>query len=165
MADSIESVLGATAGWGFIGVLFGSLFFGVSCAQTLYYLRHFQRDGWRLRLFIGCLWVLDLARTAISTACIWDFLVTDHANLLEVELLPSTFSAQYVLGGFTSSLVQLYYIRIIYVFIRDKWYRYPATVFMTTSSLLSLCASYNNDIFVSNVIDILQLSTLQLQPG
>ncbi|EED84922.1 predicted protein [Postia placenta Mad-698-R] len=37
MADSIKSVLGATAGWGFIGVLFGSLFLGVSCAQTLYY--------------------------------------------------------------------------------------------------------------------------------
>lgn len=91
---------------GLIGNILGSLLYGVSCAQTLYYFWHYPKDRRELKIFIAFLWALDTGRTITHTLCEWAFMVIYHANPVGIKSTPAVYMVDYFLTGLTIFVAQ-----------------------------------------------------------
>lgn len=117
----------------FIGSLFGTLLFGIACAQTLYYFRRYPDDGLGIKMLVVFLLLLDAGRTVACLEYVWNNTITSHSNMVATQLLPRAFPAQYFLAGATMSTAQLFFIYTIFTVVNRKWFQYHLTIFMVRS--------------------------------
>ncbi|KZT04149.1 uncharacterized protein LAESUDRAFT_715703 [Laetiporus sulphureus 93-53] len=109
--------LNTSLGCYFIGVLFAILFNGITCAQALYYVRHYPEDTLQLK-----------------TLLVWDYLITGHADIASVTSLPRYIATSefhpcpivMLKQGFTVLTVQCYYVHNVWKLLREKWFKVPA---------------------------------------
>ncbi|EPS96671.1 hypothetical protein FOMPIDRAFT_1053038 [Fomitopsis schrenkii] len=136
MASALPN-LNDTLGCTFIGILFEILFYGFSCAQTQYYFHEYPKDKAYLKIFVAFLWLVDTARTALDIQYMWVFIVAGHANPAALLWVPKSFLAEFFLASLTMVVVQLYFIRSIWLFLPGIWYRWPLTITVTLLAILS----------------------------
>ncbi|PCH40781.1 hypothetical protein WOLCODRAFT_143220 [Wolfiporia cocos MD-104 SS10] len=158
MPATPDEVLGP----GLIGLIFGIVLYGVTCAQVTYYCarycaRHRDELGHVKRL-VAILWVLDTATTTAAIVAGWDYLVTMHASASATTILVRAVAIEYLFGvctdlrDRTAKCIDLTFVQAIVTLIAQccymysicrltmrKWYCIPLTITMLMSALTS-CA-------------------------
>lgn len=130
--------LNDTMGCTLIGVLFATLFYGFSCAQTMFYFYTYRKDKLRLKILVAFLWLLGTARAIVDAAYIWYFLVLNHATLEGLEKNPTQYGiTEYLFAALMIVIVQLFYVHSIWIFLEGKWFRMPVTLTIVFLSLFS----------------------------
>ncbi|KZT08674.1 uncharacterized protein LAESUDRAFT_48896 [Laetiporus sulphureus 93-53] len=123
----------------FIGVLFAILLYGIECAQILYYARAYPDDSLSIKALVTFLWTVETARTILDLIVVWHYLIQNHATVKALELLPTAFSAEFFLNSLTVLIAQSFFIHAIWrlLGIRNRWYRWPLAVTVSSLALLS----------------------------
>ncbi|PCH40578.1 hypothetical protein WOLCODRAFT_162432 [Wolfiporia cocos MD-104 SS10] len=134
----------------FIGVLFSIIFYGVTCAQVMFYVWEYRTDRWYLRGLIGLLWALDTALTIADIWIIWGYMVTNHANVLSLTTLTNSFLAEYTIAATTVLIVQCYYMHNAWRLLVKRWYQVPVIVSMLVLALVS-CACSLASVYLGNI--------------
>ncbi|KAH9923644.1 uncharacterized protein B0H18DRAFT_1120290 [Fomitopsis serialis] len=131
MADSgLDLHLNDTVGCIFIGILFETILYGLSLAQTQYYFHEYPSDRLHIQILVAFVWY-------DRNSFIWDILVTNHANLNAFTQFTNPFITEFFLASLIVLIVQLYYVYSVWRFMIHKWHRFPLAVTMGTLALLS----------------------------
>ncbi|KAH9829458.1 uncharacterized protein C8Q71DRAFT_405159 [Rhodofomes roseus] len=133
----LDHHLNDTVGCVFIGILLELILYGFSLAQTQYYFHEYPCDRLYIQILVAFLWLLDTARTCCDLQFLWDYLVTNHANLGGMSRFTNTFIAEFFLASCVVLIVQLYFIYSVWRFMAYKWHRFPLTITMVSLALLS----------------------------
>lgn len=104
------------AGFYFVGVVLSAFFFGVSCAQAIFYYKEYPDDSVFLRSFVGILWAIDTGRTMMDVATLWYWAVQYHGNTTELTVISRAFTAEFFLAKVVIVIVQCYFIYVIWRF-------------------------------------------------
>ncbi|EMD32960.1 hypothetical protein CERSUDRAFT_118388 [Gelatoporia subvermispora B] len=117
-----------TAGSVFIGVLFASVFFSCTVAQTVYYFRQFPKDRLLLKLLVAFLGILDLATLVLDIEYLRLLVITNHGNPSGLLQIPTFWVAEYFLASVIFAVVQCYFIHKIWSLMSGRLWRVPLTV-------------------------------------
>ncbi|EPS94371.1 hypothetical protein FOMPIDRAFT_1020087 [Fomitopsis schrenkii] len=98
--------LNPSLGCYFIGVVMSFLFYGVTCAQVLYYGKHYAGDPLRMKLGVVLLWILDSATTLSALGIIYSEMVTNHAQPTALFYIANVFITEYAFAVFVVFVVQ-----------------------------------------------------------
>ncbi|KAH9934264.1 uncharacterized protein B0H18DRAFT_1115000 [Fomitopsis serialis] len=120
--------LDPSVGCFFIGILFSVIFYGVTCAQVLFYLWEYSMDRWWMKSVVALLFVLDTAATVADLDILWGYIVINHGNPLGLTVLTNSFLVEYAVSAATVLFVQCYYMRNVWQFLHERWYRVPLTI-------------------------------------
>lgn len=134
---SLNAQLNSTIGCSLIGSIIGTFLYGVTCAQTLYYMRRYSLDRIWLKLFVALLWSLDTARTITEIWCIWIWNVTNHSNPFALLTVERSFLANFFLEGVTILIVQMYFIYCIWKVVEHRQYQLLLTMTVGLMCLVS----------------------------
>ncbi|KZT66298.1 hypothetical protein DAEQUDRAFT_730415 [Daedalea quercina L-15889] len=134
----------------FIGILFSIIFYGVTCAQVLFYVGEYSADRWWVKGLVASLFVLDTATTVADLDILWGYLVVNHSNPIVLAVLTNSFLVEYTLSAITVLLVQCYYMRNVWQFLQERWYRFPLTVIALVLALIS-CACSLASVYLGNI--------------
>ncbi|OCH92066.1 hypothetical protein OBBRIDRAFT_833768 [Obba rivulosa] len=132
--------LGDTAGSVFIGVLFATVFFSCTVAQTVFYYRRFPNDRLGLKLLVAFLGssVLDFVTLALDIEYLWVLTVENHDSPPGLFQLPRFWIAEYFLASLIFFTVQCYFIHKIWGLLSGKLWRLPLTIGATLSAVAGL---------------------------
>ncbi|EPS94465.1 hypothetical protein FOMPIDRAFT_1026197 [Fomitopsis schrenkii] len=142
--------LDATVGCFFAGILLSVIFYGVTCAQTLFYVSEYSKDRWLMKGLVTLLFVLDTAITMADLDILWGYTVTNHSNPLALFALTDSFLVDYALSAVTVLLVQCWYMRNVWQFLSQRWYKIPLTAVCLMLALTS-CACSLASVYLGNI--------------
>ncbi|KAI0729015.1 hypothetical protein C8Q72DRAFT_915653 [Fomitopsis betulina] len=142
--------LDLTLGCFFIGIVLSVILYGATIAQSMYYVMEYKQDRWFMKTLVAILFVLDTATTMSDLAILWGYSVTNHGNPLALFLLGDSFLIEYSLSAITVLLVQCYYMRNVWQFLKQRWFQIPLTgcclILALTSCACSLASVYLGNI-------------------
>lgn len=152
---SLNAQSNSTIGCSLIGIIIGTFLYGITCAQTLYYMRRYTLDRIWLKLLVALLWSLDTARTIMELWCIWVWNVTNHSNPFALLIVGRNFlyainkctltdfsltfplKADFFLEGVTTLIVQMYFIYCIWKVAEHRQYQLLLTITVGLMCLIS----------------------------
>ncbi|KAH9834536.1 uncharacterized protein C8Q71DRAFT_146499 [Rhodofomes roseus] len=146
IATSIQPIrnldLNLTVGSMFIGVLFSALFYGLTCAQVVYYSSaYYNSDKTLVKAFVYGIMIFDTIITAVDAATSWAFVIEGHANPPSVLIEPKVYAAENVLVRFVICAVQMFYIHGLWTLLTRFGTTYKARLAITMPPIcLSLMA-------------------------
>ncbi|PCH37196.1 hypothetical protein WOLCODRAFT_20978 [Wolfiporia cocos MD-104 SS10] len=162
--------LDPTFGCTFISILFSTLFYGVTCAQVLYYAWEYRGDKWYTRLLVTALWLLDTATVILTINILWGYVIQSHADVPGLLVIRNPALAEYSLASVIILLVQSCYMSTIWRLVRfttcaireavsnRKWYRVPMAITMHPDSipatLQTICAA-STDAYITISLTLL----------
>jgi len=107
-------------------------------------------DRWLMKSLVALLFVLDTATTVADLDILWGYIVTNHGDPLALGSLTDSFLAEYALAAATVLLVQCYYMRNVWQFLHERWYRVPLTIIALILALIS-CACSLASVYLGNI--------------
>jgi len=128
--------LNSTIGQVFIGVLFSAFAYGLTCAQSLYYVGHYRSDQWVLKSLVSLLWLLDTIRIALVGNNLSWYLIQNHNNMAALERIKGTFRAEHIVAIIVVLIVQCYFILSIWRLVKPN--KFKALFTVTTMLLVML---------------------------
>ncbi|EPT05712.1 hypothetical protein FOMPIDRAFT_1045023 [Fomitopsis schrenkii] len=120
--------LGPTVGSIFLGSLFASLLYGASCAQLLYYLRHYPSDRLPLKALVLGLWLLETLLSCTDVYMSWLFLVKDHGDYAVLAEVPNAWIVENTAASLLVAIVQTFYIHSVWQLQAESLFRVPVMV-------------------------------------
>ncbi|KAG9308678.1 hypothetical protein JVU11DRAFT_11635 [Chiua virens] len=95
--------------------------YGVTCAQALFYFRTYERDGWRLKMTVAFLLVLDTVHAAMAIWVMDDYLIVQYGNIKVLQSGTWSFILTYILGLLIDFYVYLYFTWRVWLFTQKVW--------------------------------------------
>lgn len=141
--------LNPSMGCFFIGILFSTILYGVTCAQAIYYCWQYRTDKWYIRVLVAYLWSMDTVITIVDIWILWDYIIHSHANPLALATLDTAFIVEYGLSAFTVLAVQVYYLHNAWQLMSKRWIQIPLTVATVILAVMSCACSLTN-VFMAN---------------
>ncbi|KJA28299.1 hypothetical protein HYPSUDRAFT_33631 [Hypholoma sublateritium FD-334 SS-4] len=124
-----------------LGGLFASGFSGFVALQSLLYFKLFPNDGTPLKSLVLIVWAFDLAHTALVWASLWDYMITNIANVSYGEYIPETIALTIVLTAILTFLTQCFFAHRIFHLSRRNWYITAPVVILAVGRLACACVS------------------------
>ncbi|KAJ7188734.1 hypothetical protein C8R46DRAFT_29066 [Mycena filopes] len=106
--------LNLTLGPIIIGAYFTIFFFGLTCMQTLYYLKRFRDDIFLVKFTVISLWFLQLAYTCLICQGAYTMSVGDFGSTFALLYTPIGLNLAVLMGSFTDHGVQAFFVARIY---------------------------------------------------
>ncbi|KAL6298259.1 hypothetical protein BKA93DRAFT_85348 [Sparassis latifolia] len=132
MSNGINSTMGALL----LGVLFGSVGFGITTVQTFQYIRNFPNDHWLIRATVYLLLGLDTLHVAFCWHMMYHFLILNYNNSPALGVAPWSFSISVVMTVFISVIVQCFYARRMFLLGNRNWILMILIVLVAISRLV-----------------------------
>ncbi|KAK7061389.1 hypothetical protein R3P38DRAFT_655082 [Favolaschia claudopus] len=110
----VAFALNLTLGPIICGAFFTVFFFGLTCMQTINYLKQFPNDFWMIKYTVMFLWVLQLTYTACICQGAYVLAVTDFGQLLSLLSTPWGLNLGVVIGSLIDHGVQAFFVTRIY---------------------------------------------------
>ncbi|KZT08281.1 uncharacterized protein LAESUDRAFT_724301 [Laetiporus sulphureus 93-53] len=157
--------LNSTEGCTFIGILFSLTLYGITLAQTLFYVQRYSNDHVSFKALTAALWILDTAKEMITLQILYFVFVQGHGNILSLLTLPRTYGAEHALAATTVFVVHSFYIHNVWRMMTKKRYQVPLTVVGLVLALTSYAASWGVVYRVYGSGDLASDVTHVLTPG
>ncbi|KIM79495.1 hypothetical protein PILCRDRAFT_557932 [Piloderma croceum F 1598] len=141
MAPVAVTKTGQETQWGFgmIGVVVASVFYGITCVQTYTYYVNYRRDSWTLKLLVGVLWALGSAHTAVITYTAY-FYVIIHFGAPQTVIVWSQPAHVYIISTI-AWIVQIFLIVRIWRMSRGI-FRYASVTLLSLVSALAFVMGF-----------------------
>ncbi|KAL6308924.1 hypothetical protein BKA93DRAFT_822191 [Sparassis latifolia] len=111
MSGGINSTMGALL----LGVLLGSVGFGITTVQTFLYIKNFPNDHWLIRVTVYLLLGFDTLHVALCWHMMYYFLILNYNNSPALEAAPWSFDISVIMTVFISVIVQCFYARRMFL--------------------------------------------------
>ncbi|KAH9936409.1 uncharacterized protein B0H18DRAFT_973750 [Fomitopsis serialis] len=112
----------------FIGMTLATAMHGCTCAQLMYYLRHYSdRDGSTMRSLIILLWALDTLSTIMSVDGNWYYMVQNHGTT-SISSLPRSSALEHLTSATVTFAVRSFDIFTLWKLSRRQRCRVPLVV-------------------------------------
>jgi len=135
----VEGVnLTSVSGSPLIGMLLGTVLYGITFAQVIFYLTNYPKDRVSLKVLVMFIWILDSVREILVTQVSYYELVLHHSDLAAQLQFPRTYAVYNAFSAITSFIAQCFYIHVIFKLLTVKHYRSLLTVTGAVLALLSL---------------------------
>lgn len=138
--------LNSSLGSFLVGLMLSTIFYGITCAQVVYYFFHYRKDKWFLQVLVLLLWTLDTMVTAADIQFIWKLVVTNHASPSTLFPLARGCTVDYIGVALAVIIVQSYYMFNTWHLIANPLYRIPlvgmSMILALTSCICSLAAAW-----------------------
>lgn len=121
----------------FSGIALSTLLYGVSCAQMLYYFKHYPRDSRLMKGYILLLWVLDTTRTCVDTASLWFWLIQNHAQASGLVVIPVPFAMDFSFSKLTIVAVHGFFVINIWKLLKEHRFQRELTFLAVILALLA----------------------------
>ncbi|GBE87156.1 hypothetical protein SCP_1004030 [Sparassis crispa] len=118
MSGGINSTMGALL----LGVLLGSVGFGITTVQTFLYIKNFPNDHWLIRVTVYLLLGFDTLHVALCWHMMYYFLILNYNNSPALEAAPWSFDISVVMTVFISVIVQCFYARRMFLLGNRNWF-------------------------------------------
>ncbi|RDX51317.1 hypothetical protein OH76DRAFT_324658 [Lentinus brumalis] len=108
---------GGTIGVGYLGVVFSSLIYGITCIQTFQYFNSpkGRSDRAYLRVFVILVWILDTFHQALVIHSHYTYLVTGWGNVESLLFLVWTIPGSIMVNSCVFILVRAFFLRRIWL--------------------------------------------------
>ncbi|KAH9841075.1 uncharacterized protein C8Q71DRAFT_437647 [Rhodofomes roseus] len=90
-----------------------------------------------MKSMVALLFILDTGTTMADLDVLWGYIVGSHGNPVALFTLTDAFLVEYALSAVTVLLVQCYYMRNVWQFLHERWYRLPLTIVSLILVLIS----------------------------
>ncbi|KAL5519810.1 hypothetical protein ACEPAG_1470 [Sanghuangporus baumii] len=107
MADNY--FINTTFGAALMGLIVGSVLYGVTCMQTYLYYRAYSKDPIGLKLLVFVLWILDSTHMILSTVTIYWYLVLNFGNFENLDVGYWAMDIQTDFNGLIGLMVELFF--------------------------------------------------------
>ncbi|KAF7330756.1 hypothetical protein MVEN_02414300 [Mycena venus] len=97
-----------------IGAFFTVFFFGITCMQTINYLKQYPNDILLIKCTVILLWILQLAYTACICQGAYTLSVTDFGQILDLLYTPWGLNLGVIVGSLIDHGVQAFFVARIY---------------------------------------------------
>ncbi|EPT02228.1 hypothetical protein FOMPIDRAFT_1047933 [Fomitopsis schrenkii] len=133
----------AAIGGVFVEIIFSTLVYGCTLAQTMYYLWNYPGDGMTLKILVGALWFLDTIRALLVVDNEWWYLVRNHANPASLEDLQGGATIPHcVVSVIVIYIVQCFFIHNIWKLLAQKDGRIVLTSIALAFATISAAAGF-----------------------
>ncbi|KAF8153143.1 hypothetical protein B0H34DRAFT_93743 [Crassisporium funariophilum] len=106
MNDDSPTPPHTTVGFLFVGLAVASIFYGITCLQTVHYFRRFRNDYQVVKLAVAVVWMLDTLNTYLSTNTVLKYVIAYRTTGTNIK--PLTWSSP-LLATFNSLLMCIIY--------------------------------------------------------
>ncbi|KZT63590.1 hypothetical protein DAEQUDRAFT_104602 [Daedalea quercina L-15889] len=134
----------------FVQIIFSTLVYGLTLAQTMFYLWNYPGDSLALKVLVIMLWALDTTRAMLVVNNEWWYLVRNHANVVSLEEVQGEAMqiAHCIVSVVLIYLVHCFFIHNIWKLMIQKSGRVVLTsialVFATLSAVAGLVFVYDS---------------------
>jgi len=97
-----------------IGLIVGSILFGVSTLQTHLYFQKFPNDSFWIKRLVMLIWFVDALHVVLCTHTIYHYLVTNYNNPPALRTTVWSLALQTDCNGLVGMLVELFFARRVY---------------------------------------------------
>ncbi|KAH7904698.1 hypothetical protein BJ138DRAFT_871911 [Hygrophoropsis aurantiaca] len=121
---SIEPVvldLGSTYGVTLAGVCIAYILYGILCLQIFLYFIRCKSDSIALKMMVVAWWMLDTAHELLSTAGVWQSLVSNFGNVAFINAFHVPLPLSTIFLGLISASVQAFMVWRIWRFSGCNW--------------------------------------------
>ncbi|KZT68422.1 hypothetical protein DAEQUDRAFT_334507 [Daedalea quercina L-15889] len=157
--------IGPTIGSVFLGSLFASLLYGISCAQILYYSTHYPYDRSSLKLLVSVLWILETVLSCTDVYISWLFLVHDHSNYSLLSDVPSAWIVNNTVASLNVAMVQTFYVHSVWQLQAGSPYRALVMTFSESLVLTTFASNLATTIISSSGQSITGAVEVSAVPG
>ncbi|RDB28744.1 hypothetical protein Hypma_014826 [Hypsizygus marmoreus] len=130
-------------GGNLIGTFLACAVWGISSFQTFLYYMNCDKDSIVVRCLVGFLWALDTANQVVLTKGNWRILISRYGSpTILVAPMPEYMHHAWI-AGLVYSVVQLYFIRRIYILAKSLIYRsFNSLALNVLSAILAILAAW-----------------------
>ncbi|EIN07829.1 hypothetical protein PUNSTDRAFT_135344 [Punctularia strigosozonata HHB-11173 SS5] len=90
MSGFFTAEFGPIVGARFVGFIFATALWGVTCSQTWSYYRKSFNDHWALRSLVLFMWITDTVHEILLAASLYRLLILDFGNYEKLLIAPTT---------------------------------------------------------------------------
>ncbi|KAL5524313.1 hypothetical protein ACEPAF_9453 [Sanghuangporus sanghuang] len=101
--------INTTFGAALMGLIVGSVLYGLTCMQTFLYYRAYSKDPIGLKLLVFALWILDSTHMVLSTVAIYWYLILNFGNFENLDVGYWAMDIQTDCNGLIGLMVELFF--------------------------------------------------------
>ncbi|KAH9933501.1 uncharacterized protein B0H18DRAFT_647706 [Fomitopsis serialis] len=132
--------LDPTLGSLFIAGFFSTILYGASCAQFMFYTRHyFHHDKSLVKGLVFLIWILDTVTTVSELYIFWCFAIRGHANWFDLLTFSKLYELDYATISVTTCVVQIFYIHGIWQLSETSSRKYKLAISALPMVLSIIC--------------------------
>ncbi|KAF9492001.1 hypothetical protein BDN71DRAFT_1238899 [Pleurotus eryngii] len=108
-----------TYGGALIGLVVGTILYGITILQTYLYFRRYPQDYWFVKFMVILLWALDSVHLVLCTITIYWVLVTNYSNPEVLSQTHWSMNLQTDCNGLIGLVVELFFARRVWIMSRN----------------------------------------------
>lgn len=107
----------------FVGLLLGSIFYGITILQTISYYSTYTTDKVFLKLLVAMLWILDTLSLAMIAHGLYIYLISDYMDPLALAYMSWSLSTEPIVSGAVALIVHFFLCHRI-AMLNKRWRLY-----------------------------------------
>ncbi|KAI0731035.1 hypothetical protein C8Q76DRAFT_793137 [Earliella scabrosa] len=133
----------STIGVGYLGVVFSTLIYGVTCIQAVQYFRSSRSstDPWFLRTFVAAIWFLDSLHQAMVIHCYYEYLITSWGIPERLLFIVWSLTGSLFVNSCVFILIRCFFLRRIWLLSHNAFLTIALGVLALARFVMSLVYS------------------------
>jgi len=105
------------------------MFYGITCSQATFFLRHFPNDRQFVRRLIAFLWLLDTLHIIFVTHASYWYMVTNFTQSSAIQQIPWSLWASQIMAPTSDLIVRMFFLYRVWILSKkNKWLVYPVVL-------------------------------------
>ncbi|KAI9060739.1 hypothetical protein FKP32DRAFT_1678690 [Trametes sanguinea] len=152
---SLSSTLGAI----YVGVVIGTMLYGLTVHQGYRYYKLYPKDRLFLKIMVSAIFLVETLHTVLWIYIGYHYLVAEAFNLAGTLDCHWTIRATFIVTSIAVGLCQTFYCLRIFLFgPRYRWLLTPAVLSMTAGAVFGIIAGVKAFVFVHEITELHRIS-------